>query len=46
MMKPYYGPGACSFFPHVGLEAIKAATANEFESQAIKLHKGEQLTPA
>jgi glutathione S-transferase len=42
MMKLYYGPGACSFVPHVGLEAIKAATDENFETQAVKLHKGEQ----
>ena len=45
MMKLYYGPGACSFVPHVGLEAIKAATGEDFESQSVKLHKGEQQTP-
>ncbi len=41
-MKLYYGPGACSFVPHVGLEAIRAATGEAFEAQAVKLHKGEQ----
>ncbi len=45
MMKLYYGPGACSFVPHVGLEAIKAATGEDFETQAVKLHKGEQRSP-
>ena len=45
MMKLYYGPGACSFVPHVGLEAIRAATGENFETQAVKLHKGEQLAP-
>ena len=45
MMKLYYGPGACSFVPHVGLELVKAATGEEFESQTVKLHKGEQRTP-
>lgn len=45
MIKLYFGPGACSFVPHVGLEAIKAATGEEFETQTVKLHKGEQLTP-
>ena len=45
MMKLYYGPGACSFVPHVGLEAIKAATGEGFEAQAVKLHKGEQRAP-
>ena len=45
MMKLYYGPGACSFVPHVGLEAIRAATGEGFEAQAVKLHKGEQHSP-
>lgn len=45
MMKLYYGPGACSFVPHAGLEAIKAATGEDFEGQSVKLHKGEQHTP-
>src|SRR5204863_7208860 len=37
----YYAPGACSFVPHVALEAAKA----EFEPKLVKLHKGEQKTP-
>jgi glutathione S-transferase len=37
----YFAPGACSFVPHVGLEAAKAA----FEPKLVKLHKGEQRTP-
>jgi glutathione S-transferase len=45
MIKLYYGSGACSFVRHVGLEAIKAATGENFETQAVKLHKGEQHTP-
>jgi glutathione S-transferase len=45
MMKLYYGSGACSFVPHAGLEAIKAATGENFEAQSVKLHKGEQQTP-
>ncbi|MFA7279404.1 MAG: glutathione S-transferase family protein [Sterolibacterium sp.] len=45
MMKLYYGPGACSFVPHAALEAIKLATGEDFEAQAVKLHKGEQRTP-
>ena len=36
----YFSPGACSFVPHVGLEAAKAA----FEPKLVKLHKGEQRT--
>jgi glutathione S-transferase len=45
MMKLYFGPGACSFVAHVGIEAIKAATGEEIETQTVKLHKGEQQTP-
>lgn len=45
MNKLYFGPGACSFVPHVGLEAIKAATGEDFETQVVKLHRGEQLAP-
>ena len=45
MMKLYYGPGACSFVPHAALEVIKAATGADFETQTVKLHKGEQRTP-
>ena len=45
MMKLYYGTGACSFVPHAGLEAIKAAAGENFEAQAVKLHKGEQHAP-
>jgi glutathione S-transferase len=45
MLKLYYGPGACSFVPHVALEAIKAATGEDFEHQLVKLHKGEQRMP-
>jgi glutathione S-transferase len=41
----YFAPGACSFVPHFGLEAIKAATGQDFEPKLIKLHKGEQHTP-
>ncbi len=37
----YFAPGACSFVPHVALEAAKA----EFEPKLVKLHKGEQKTP-
>jgi glutathione S-transferase len=37
----YFAPGACSFVPHVGLEAAKA----RFEPRLVKLHKGEQRAP-
>jgi glutathione S-transferase len=38
----YFAPGACSFVPHVGLEAIKASSGQDFEPKMVKLHKGEQ----
>jgi glutathione S-transferase len=41
MLQLYFAPGACSFVPHVALEAAKA----EFEAKLVKLHKGEQHTP-
>jgi glutathione S-transferase len=41
----YFAPGACSFVPHVSLEAIKAATGQAFEPKLVKLHKGEQKSP-
>jgi len=41
----YFSPGACSFVPHVGLEAIKAATGEDFKPNLVKLHKGENKTP-
>jgi glutathione S-transferase len=41
----YFAPGACSFVPHVALEAIKAATGQSFEPKLVKLHKGEHRTP-
>ncbi len=37
----YFAPGACSFVPHVLLEASGAA----FEPTLVKLHKGEQHSP-
>ena len=37
----YFSPGACSFVPHVGLEAAGAP----FEPKLVKLHKGESRTP-
>jgi glutathione S-transferase len=45
MMQLYFAPGACSFVPHVGLEAIKAATGEAFETKLVKIHKGEHKTP-
>ena len=45
MMELYFAPGACSFVPHVALEAIKAATGEPFEPKLVKLHKGEQKAP-
>src|SRR6185436_1506066 len=41
----YFAPGACSFVPHVGLEAVKAAGGPDFEPKLVKLHKGEHKTP-
>jgi glutathione S-transferase len=41
----YFAPGACSFVPHVALEAVKAATGQAFEPKLVKLHKGEQKSP-
>ncbi len=45
MLKLYYGPGACSFVPHAALEIIREKTAEDFDTQVVKLHKGEQLKP-
>lgn len=36
----YFGPGACSFVPHVLLEVAGAA----YEPKMVKLHKGEHLS--
>ena len=41
MLQLYFAPGACSFVPHVGLEAAKA----QFEPKLVKLHRGEHRTP-
>jgi glutathione S-transferase len=41
----YFAPGACSFVPHFGLEAIQAATGQTFEPKMVKLHKGEHKAP-
>ena len=38
----YYAPGACSFVPHMAMEAIAAAMGAAFEFKSIKLHKNEQ----
>jgi glutathione S-transferase len=40
MIELYWAPGACSFVPHVGLEAANA----QFEPKMVKLHKGEHRT--
>lgn len=45
MLELYFAPGACSFVPHVGLEAIRAATGTAFEPKLVKLHRGEHRTP-
>jgi glutathione S-transferase len=41
MLTLYFSPGACSFVPHVALEAARA----EFEPKLVKLHRGEHRTP-
>jgi glutathione S-transferase len=41
----YFAPGACSFVPHFGLEAIQAGTGQTFEAKLVKLHKGENKAP-
>ncbi|MEN9671077.1 MAG: Glutathione S-transferase, partial [Pseudomonadota bacterium] len=38
----YFAPGACSFVPHAMLEVANA----NFEPRMVKLHKGEQHSPA
>jgi glutathione S-transferase len=45
MLQLYFAPGACSFVPHVALEIVKAATAQDFEPKLVKLQKGEHRTP-
>jgi glutathione S-transferase len=45
MIELYFAPGACSFVPHVALEAIRLATGEGFEPRLVKLHRGEQRTP-
>jgi glutathione S-transferase len=41
----YFSPGACSFVPHVLLEAVKAVAGQAFEPRLVKFHKGEHRTP-
>jgi glutathione S-transferase len=41
MLQLYFSPGACSFVPHVALEAAGA----QFEPKLVKLHRGEQRAP-
>jgi len=41
----HFAPGACSFVPHAALEAVKAATGQDFTPKLVKLHKGEHRTP-
>jgi glutathione S-transferase len=41
LIQLYFSPGACSFVPHVALEAAGA----EFEPKLVKLHRGEHRTP-
>jgi glutathione S-transferase len=45
MIELYFAPGACSFVPHVALEAIRLATGEGFEPRLIKIHRGEHRTP-
>jgi glutathione S-transferase len=45
MIELYFGPGACSFVPHVALEIIKARTGEDFTPHMVKLHKQEQRSP-
>lgn len=46
MLELHYGPGTCSFVVHAGLEVVRAAIGQDFATQAVRLHKGEQLSPA
>lgn len=45
MIELYYAPGACSFVPHVALEAIREASGQGFEPRLIRLHRGEHRAP-
>ena len=45
MIELYFSPGACSFVPHVALEAIRASTGRGFEPRLVKLHRAEHRTP-
>jgi glutathione S-transferase len=44
MIELYFSPGACSFVPHVGLQAVQAAGGPAFEPKLIKLHRAEHKT--
>jgi glutathione S-transferase len=41
----YYGPGACSCVPHVGLEAVREATGTDFVARRMNLADGDQRKP-
>lgn len=45
MIELYYGPGACSFVPHVGLETVRRLTGTEFTAKRMNLADGEQRKP-
>lgn len=45
MIELYFAPGACSFVPHVALEAIRLATGEGFEPRLLKLHRAEHRSP-
>ncbi|MEJ7139498.1 glutathione S-transferase family protein [Amphibiibacter pelophylacis] len=42
----YYGPGACSFIPHVALRLIEQRTGQPFEATMVRMHKGEHRQEA
>lgn len=45
MIELYFGPGACSFVPHVALEVVRARTGTGYEPRLVKLHRAEHRTP-
>ena len=45
MIELYFGPGACSFVPHVALEVVSARTGTAYEPRLVKLHRAEHRTP-